>query len=319
MWREGVARGLVSPPVVTGPVVLTATTSRTVVALSAGTGSRYWEDEKSGPFLGPPLLDGDRLYAAADIEDGEVHAMRLRDGEDRWNARVGPVSVPLLLDDGTVYAISGRPPHNPARLHALDAEDGSTVWAVELPHGPASGPLSASGRILVPTHRDSLYAVDRGRIVGRTSLGGEVSAPPAVVGDTVYAPLFSGEVAVVTASGLEALGRLRTSAPVLAAPVATADGRLYVLDRSGVVWSGLRSEGRLRRLADLEGTARASLAVAEEILLVGLLDGRFVAVDRGTGEVVWSVRFDDSVHAPAAVRDGRIYVPLLRGTVVSLR
>ena len=59
--------------------------------------------------------------------------------------------------------------------------------------------------------------------------------------------------------------------------------------------------------------------MTENAILVGLLDGRVVALRRDDGAELWSVNLGDSVNTPPVVQDGAIYVPLRRGRVAKLQ
>jgi outer membrane protein assembly factor BamB len=93
---------------------------------------------------------------------------------------------------------------------------------------------------------------------------------------------------------------------------------VYTLARSGQVWS-VSSDGQPKQLADLRSAATGALTVTANAVLVGLLDGRLVALSLPDGEELWTLDMGDSVQMPPAVQDGNIYVPLRRGRIVKLR
>ncbi|MBI4539657.1 MAG: PQQ-binding-like beta-propeller repeat protein [Gemmatimonadetes bacterium] len=334
VWRTEVGRGLRAPPVVTGPVVLVGTTNRIVTAVSAETGEIFWEHRLGGALTVPPLVDSDRIFVALDAEDGAVYALRLRDGRAIWKRNMPAVRRAPLLSEDVLYVGTET-----GRFLALAADDGEVVWDVELGVGSASTPVAWGGHLLVATGRDSLIALEAGdgRVRERIALPGEVSAPPALVGDTLVVPFHRGELLALELSPADSgrrggvngsrraaaqpreLWRARLGAPILAAPVAAGDGRVYALGRDGTVWAVARRNGEATRLTSLGSAATMSLALVGRTLLVGLLDGRLVAVDAGTGETRWSVRFGESVSAPVAVYSGDVFVPLLRGSIVKLR
>lgn len=316
VWNVNTGRGLDAPPVPLGPVIVTATTNRMVIALSAESGDIYWEHRKNGPFQAPALSDGDRLYVATADTRARVYALRLVDGREQWEKTYPGLSSPMLLAGDRLFLAS-----EPGQVTALRTADGERIWQTSL-GAPASGApvLLDDGRLLVSTTRDSLYVVEteRGRITDRHRLPARVSAPPALRGETVVLPLQSGHVAALDATSLEERWRAHVGGPVLAAPVLTSDGTVYALARSGEAWS-ISSEGTPRRLAALGAAATGALTVTANVVLVGLLDGRLVALSRRDGRELWSVDMGDSVQTPPAVQDGSIYVPLRRGRVVRLR
>src|SRR5690606_1638161 len=244
-------------------------------------------------------------------------------GRTAWDRTIGASPFPPLIVEGAVYFATAR-----GELVALGVEDGDELWRTRLRGSAASTPVHHGDGILVATVRDTLYRLDRasGRITARAPLPATVSAAPALVADTLYLPLQTGDLVAYRLPGLEELWRAPFGAPILAAPVAGPDGSLYVLNRNAEVWRvrrGARAGERTaslagERIASLDGAARASLAVAQGRLLVGRLDGRLFLLE-ADGRVVWERDFEDSIAAPVTVADGALYVPLLGGTIVKLR
>lgn len=314
-WNVNTGRGLDAPPVPLGPVIVTATTNRMVIALSAESGSIYWEHRKNGPFQVPPLSDGDRLYLATADTRARVYAMRLVDGKEQWEETYPGLSSPMLLADQRLYFAS-----EPGLVTCLRKRDGDRLWQTALGGPTAAAPVLVDGRLFVGTIRDTLYVLEAegGEIVDRLPVPDRISAAPAARGGTLYVPLMSGHMLALDAETGEERWRAYVGGPLLAAPVVTQDGTAYTLSRSGDVWS-VSADGRPTRLAHLESAATEALTVTRNAVLVGLLDGRLVALSRTDGRELWSLDLGDSVQTPPAVQDGAIYVPLRRGRLVKLR
>ena len=314
-WRVNVGRGLTTPVLVEGPVLIASTANRMVVTLSTETGERYWGRRLDGSVTGGVVRAGQRIIAASDQRNGKAYALRLDRGRTAWDRSIGAVEFPGLIVDDAVYFVTER-----GRVVALDLSKGEERWRVDVRGAPTSTPVPHRGSVLVTTARDTLYRIDRqsGRIEARVGLPGSVSAAPAVVADTVYLPLHSGDVVAYQLPELEELWRAPFGAPILAAPVVGQDGSLYVLNRDAELWRVRAGARAGEKLASLTGAARASLAATRDRLLVGRLDGKLLVLDMD-GRVLWERDFGDSIVAPVTVADGAIYVPLLRGTIVKLR
>lgn len=314
-WRASVGRGLVTPVVVEGPVVIASTANRMVATLSTETGEHYWERRLDGPVTGGVVRGGQRIFAATDDRDGKVYALRFERGRTAWDRRIGASAFPGLIVGDAVYFATAR-----GDVVALDIEDGDEVWRVRLGDPATSTPVPHRESLLVTTVRDTLYRIERGsgRIAARAALPGTVSAAPTLVADTIYLPLQTGDLVAYQLPQLEELWRAPFGAPILAAPVVGQDGSLYVLNRSAELWRVRPGARAGEKLASLDGAARASLAIARDRLLVGRLDGKLFLLDMD-GRVLWERDFEDSIVAPVTVADGALYVPLLRGTIVKLR
>ncbi|MBI4545270.1 MAG: PQQ-binding-like beta-propeller repeat protein [Gemmatimonadetes bacterium] len=312
-WRVEVGRGLLSPLLVKGPVLLAAG-NRIVAALSAETGEHFWERRMDGPVTGGLVWRGERLFLAQEQREGKALALELQSGGRLWARVVGSTPFPPLLVGDAVYL--GTEGGN---LFALDTRNGEELWKTKLA-AAASTPIPYQESLLLPTTADTLYLLDRptGRVAARAPLPASVSAAPALLEDTLYLPLHSGEVLALLLPGLVEVWRAPFGAPILAAPAVAADGSLYVLTRSAEVWRVPRGGRAGERIASLGGAARAALTLAQDRLLVGRLDGQLFLL-RSDGTTVWKQDFEDSIVAPVTVQNGAIYVPLLRGTIVKLK
>ncbi|HEX6639911.1 MAG TPA: PQQ-binding-like beta-propeller repeat protein, partial [Thermoanaerobaculia bacterium] len=162
-----------------------------------------------------------------------------------------------------------------------------------------------------------LYRIEMrtGRVTDRMALPATPSATAAFDGRYLHLPLHDTTYAVVDVRERRVVSRFDTRHPVRAVPLLDAAGAAYVLTEAATVLRILPDSMEL--LAELGGAARASLALAANGLLVGRLDGALFFLDFD-GNVVWRKDMDDSIDAPAAVYDGRVYVPMLRGELVAL-
>lgn len=313
-WRTDVGRGLTSPLLVDGPILLAATGNERVAAISTQTGEAYWERRIQGAITGGLVRQGGTLFVPTDEEEGLVSALDVRTGKTRWEEVVGSSSVAPLVIDDVLYIATDR-----GGLFALDADSGERIWQTRLAGRAAGTPVAYGNTLLLTTTADSLFRFDRqtGEITGRAPLPAGASAPPALRDNRFFLPLLSGELLVADAADLGILGRHNLGEPVLAAPLATADGSVYLLTRTGVVWRLPPNQGEPEQLASLGSATGASLTLANDKLLVGMLDGTLFLL-RADGSVVWKKRLGQSIVAPVSVNDGAIYVPLRAGTVVKL-
>jgi outer membrane protein assembly factor BamB len=286
-----------------------------VIALSSESGDIYWEHRKNGPFDTPPVSDGRTLYLATSDTRARVYALRVVDGSEQWEKRYPGVSAPLILAEDRLYLAT-----QPGLVTALRTRDGGELWQAVLGAPTAAAPVLMDERLLVPSIRDTVYALDveNGAIEAKRPVPARVSAAPAVHGTVVYLPLQSGHVLALEGDELTERWSAHVGGPVLASPVVTEDGTVYVLARSGAVWK-ITADGVATRLWDLGSAATGALALTADAILVGLLDGRLVALSRQDGSELWITHVGDSVTTPPFVQDGAIYVPLRRGRVVKLR
>ncbi|WP_073306880.1 outer membrane protein assembly factor BamB family protein [Halobaculum gomorrense] len=88
-----------------------------------------------GRAVGRVVVAGDTVFVPA--EDA-LHALRLRDGEERWRAPIRPYGVAVA--DGVAYAVSRDEP----LVYAFEAGTGEERWRAEAAADFAAAPLPVS-------------------------------------------------------------------------------------------------------------------------------------------------------------------------------
>lgn len=227
--------------------------------------------------------------------------------DERWSTSVGdglgraryPL-VPLLADD-TLYAADAY-----GLLRAIDAESGETRWSTRFDTPLSSGMAHDSARLYVGTRDGEVIAIDRedGSEAWRARVPSEVLAAPQINSQLVVVQSADGTVTALDrltgeeewtySSNRPSLTLRGTGTPRVIEPVTIAgfaNGRLVTLDnRSGQPLWDMRvavPQGRTEvdRLVDLDGQPVLS---RDGRLFVTSYNGRIMALEATTGEVIWS-------------------------------
>jgi outer membrane protein assembly factor BamB len=260
VWSADVGEGsgdvaqLLAQPIVVGDTVYTMDSRSLVSAFSATSGSRLWQ---------------------VDVED--------EDEDDGFFG--GGVSA----DKGQVYVATGF-----ARVFALDASTGETIWVHKAPAPVRGAPVVSDNRVFVVTLDNQLLVLNTEtgerlwNHVGVQETAGLLgSASPAVARNTVVVPYSSGEVLALL----------------------TEDGRQ--------VWSeNLSATRRLDPLADI-AQVRGLPVIDRDMVIAVSHAGRMLAVDLRQGVRAWQAEIG-GVNMPWAAGDF-IYLVTNDGQVVCLQ
>jgi outer membrane protein assembly factor BamB len=123
-----------------------------LLALDAASGQVRWQRELAGATgLGGAVSAGDLAFLST-----PPSAVRLSDGEPRWNSPVqgNPMGGPALAPDGqTVFIGLADPKTSAGRIVALSVADGTPRWEAPLPAStlhPLERPWPSGDTLVVP-------------------------------------------------------------------------------------------------------------------------------------------------------------------------
>ncbi len=228
-------------------------TGTSLVGVDLHTLHEVWRTPLRRPSRSGVTVADSSAYVADD--GGNVYALDLATGAIRWRAEtIGEVLTPPAVGDGLVVVVSRDPKDQRSQLVALDAATGRRAWA------PVSAPVAGS--------TGSGAAVGDGRVV-------------AGFADRVVRELSARD----GTEGWSALGLSLFSPANL--PALTAD-RVYIADVAAGLYAIDAATGARvwdHQLNDV--VVRSSPVVSGGTVLLGLNDGRLVAIDASTGDLVW--------------------------------
>src|SRR5215212_5846057 len=202
----------------------------------------------------------------------------------KWQTKVSSTwLMPPIVADGTLYTGSGD-----GILYALDAQTGQEVWSTG-----GFGQLENSGAVagdmlIIGGYDHRVRALDRhtGEVLWSFNTISSVQASPLILDDFVYIAtdhalyaldLRSGELQWETPTGKEDA--------YMGAP-AYENGVIYTT--GGRVLLAVESASGKELWRTQRNEPFTALAVANQMIYVGSLEGPFYAFDRQTGEERWT-------------------------------
>ncbi len=216
--------------------------------------SELWRVPLQAPSRSGVTIEGDVAYVGD--QGGNVFAFALADGSPVWAEPAsvpGRLDAPVAVDGDTVYAVVRDLDEVRVSVVALDASSGERTWAVGIQTSSTAGSAPSVGAA--------------GVIVG--SADRVVRELAAADGDQVWSSLVLSLFSPSTSP-------------------AVAEDALFAADVSGGLYRLDAADGRRGWSYQFnEVVIRSAPVVSGPTVLLGLDDGRLVAVDAERGRLIW--------------------------------
>ena len=320
LWHATVGRSVRGSPALGESVIAVGTGDRNVVLLDRTSGDVLWKVGVEGSVRTGPLLDKDRLFVATESQpNGQVYALRLRDGHVLWRARAGSVVAPLVFDTTTAALYVGTDEGSVLRL---DSDKGEVHWHTVLSGAVRAGPLITPHGLLVATTSDTLYLLDpdHGAVRAQLALPGTVLATPATDGQRAYFGTVNGRiVAIDLASGTTVWDRPAGDA-VYGAPALVRD-TLFVMARNGQLWliPVTQPDSARSHALGFVATAGPTPLASGGGVLVANITGDVVLVEPSDGSIRWRTQIPGPIDEPPLVRERELIVIGGHGNIHAFR
>ncbi len=290
-----------------------------------------WTAEVGGPISSTPVISGGVAYVGS--YDGSLHALNAQTGEVVWTYATGAdvmepnLQVPLGITgsahvaDGVVYVGDSA-----AVLHAIDAATGEAIWMAKVDEQTAasiwSSPIVWNGVVYVGVASVAKEAGFRGSVIALDAASGETVWQTYVVPDTVDGAGVFSVPAIDTERGVLYVGT-QNAYTEHEAPFGYPISILALDAATGAeVWAFLAppNDGVTSPIDDVGFSASPNLFTAtidgteRDLVGEGQKSGMYYAVDRDTGEVVWSTTvspagFLGGMEGTSAAANGIVAVP----------
>ena len=328
-----------SPAVVDGRLYLGSGDGR-VIALDADTGALIWEHPVTGPVDSSPAVAGDNVFIG--LRDGRVLSLHKDTGARQWEFPTGGIfaTSPVVLE-GILYIGSGD-----GKLYTLDAQTGQVRWEYQTNGHIASDPAINDDIVAVLSQDSYLHIVDKH--TGRKRLDYHTKfarGSPALSGDWVYT---ADQIGLVTAidwherevpfeknvrwfrTQLWAWGALRELPPLkglawaafvpgsMVASPIIAEDRLYVATAEGQVYALDRETGDVLWTFDADGYFLPAMTLVGEALFIGDRFGTMYAISADAGEELWRFETGAPIGSTPIAANGTLYFTSEDGTLYAM-
>ena len=313
-WTAAVGRGVTGAPAVGERVTAIASVDRWVYALDTRSGELFWRFRGTDAFGVGPVMGGGAIYVATETGDGIVTSIDLLSGKRRWQSRIGRTAAPMVLRDSILYVST-----HGGLLVALNTTDGSTRWT-RVAGASRAGPLVTRSFIVLPGLTDSLFVFEAvtGRPIGRVRIPGTVTAPMAMVSDSLVAAATPAGI-VFTAALPAATVRWQVDArePIPGAPAVHGD-TVFVITNACALWR-FPVSAPVTQPQRLGCRTRTGPVIVRDGVLVATLDGELQHHARSGAARPWSLTVGGELLHPPVVQHGQVLVVPVLGDVMSYR
>ena len=254
--------------------------------------------------------------------------------QELWTADTGASAVKKAvklspsLDGDVIYTSDPK-----GRVSAFSADSGRTLWKVKVKQLVTGAAAAGDGLVVVATKKGEVIALDQkdGRRLWTASLSSQVLAPAAIQAGVVVVQSVDGKLAGLSVMDGKRLWLYERSEPPLslhgtAAPVIVKDvvltgfasGKIVAIQiRAGkLLWElpVAQPHGRneVERLVDVD----VSPLVVRNMLYAASYQGKVIAVDMQTGQILWSR--DVSTFSGMDADLNNLYLTDDRGAVIAL-
>lgn len=314
----------------------------------------FFEPKEPGEILSSPLVVGDRVFVAVHHRQGfsnygRVYALKIDTGEVVWefddDQNMKPVFCSPVSGGDVLFIGEGYHTDHDSKLYCIDLETGKKRWDFETKSHTESTPASDGKRVVFGAGDDGVYCLDARtgekiwQYTGENGL--HVDSNVLLVGDKVYAG--SGTSMKRQTNRIFCLD-LKTGNEIWGEQIeyscwgspaidgrhvifATGNGTMSV-DRDPKIGMALcrdAASGAAVWQKALPNSLLCKPAVDRYQTYVGSRDGRVYALDRHTGDQIWSRDLGSPVLAsPVVVTDPKtsvgemVYVQNQSGTFTAL-
>ncbi len=269
---------------------------RMVAQLDAATGAAGWTRKTDSPIHGAPIVSHGRMFVVS--TDNELLTYDMASGTPGWTyqALVEPARIlsspsPAVSGDTVVAAFAS------GEVVALRTANGNDLWNNTLSKASRTTALSeirdVAGRPVI--HMGDVYAASHGGIFASTDLR---------------------------------TGQARWSLPVASIDTPKPAGDVvYLISQAGEVICASRESGQVYWIKDLNAGVKKSKdrslfsgpVLASDRLVVVSSDGRAIALNPKTGEVLKTLKLGSAVLTSPVAVNGMIYVVTDKGELVAIR
>lgn len=275
---------------------------------------KLWTYETVDGIPGTPAISENRVYCG--VLDGFVVCLDLDSGKEIWKYRSiddpdpkkfapGFKAAPLVTEQSVCIG------DEDGIFHCIDKKTGKKRWSFETFGEIVSSASRFDNRVVFGSYDNSLYCLDlaTGKKIWSFETDGYVNCSPAIVNGFTFVTGCDEQLRVVDIQTGKQVKQMPLNTYLIASP-AIMDDLLYVgtyaSEVMAVNWKTLKVKWRYRASSG-EFPYHSSVALTNEIVLVGGRDKLLHCINRQTGKEIWTFTTRGKVDSSPVIVKDRIY------------
>ncbi|MBL8819644.1 MAG: PQQ-binding-like beta-propeller repeat protein [Planctomyces sp.] len=271
-----------------------------------------WEVKSKDGWVGTATIAGNHVYAPA--LEGYIYCLDRETGRELWKYRsiesVDPkefapgFKAAPLITDGIIYAGD-----EDGVMHAIKRDSGALAWKFATGAEIAGCVAQYEDRLLLASHDAFLYCLSMsGEEVWKFQTNDRINCSPAIIDHFTFLAGCDEHLRIIDVVEGKEVRDIPLESFLIASPAIVGD-YLYVGTHTGDVVSVNWKTGDIqwRYKNDRAMPFHASAAVTDQLVLVGGHDKTMHAINRATGEGIWTFATKARIESSAVVAGDRVF------------
>ncbi len=296
-----------SSPAISGDRIYFGSADSTMYCLNINTGAVIWQFKTGGAVNSSPAVVGDALFFGS--HDGNFYALDITSGKKKW-----------------VFKTAGENLFSARHLHGQEPADSLFVdrWDFWL-----SSPAIAENKIYFGSGSGYLYALDikTGKQVWAFKTDGIVHSSPAVAFGKVYFGGWDTYMHALDANTGKEIWKFQTGIDLdkhnqtgITGSVLVSDSLIYFGCRDSYLYALNAMNGTLawKKYNDHGWVSVTPVIFGNKMIYSSGSSSRFAALDKNTGDVIYTQAIPSGTFASPSVAGGLVYQGTFIGTLIAM-
>ncbi|MGH7955492.1 MAG: PQQ-binding-like beta-propeller repeat protein [Opitutaceae bacterium] len=321
-WTFAASGPVSAEAAIVGGRVYVGTGKGTLHCLAAVSGQEVWRFETKDAITAAPAVTAGKVFVSSN--DGRLYALNAADGTEAWNFasedKISAGAITVRSPDGAADWVLLNGYDGTTRV--LNAADGKLVWSYKTDDYINGSPAVVDNRYLVFGGCDAqLHVVNLkdGSLVHKIPTSAQIPASIATFGTMAFCGNYANEAVGFDVVGGKVAWVYEDRALPFFSSPAVNDRLVLIGSRDKHLHAIDRKTGESVWTFQTGGRVEGSPIVFADAVVFGSSDGRLYAASLDGGAELWQLELGESLVASPAFGGDQIIIGGEKGTVFAIR